>query len=1242
MNSISCNRILANNSNLAREALITASAQRPSTDIRLISSARTGGGRIVAQGSYTGAADTDIEVEVLTGTGGELTASTPIIDGVGSGALTITAIAPSAQPETLTFALLDAGSPPEPAELEFYGVTLTAVTPGAAGNALSLSVVRNLTSAPLQYATLERIAAGTDTLDGAEWDWGQPPATAAGIPAGALRIQFEGFPQIHRAWKVWDGGRFKYRIDPAVGWDIPADTRILAVTGDYTLTLTDGAAPETYHAVTLYDFLTAVEARSALAQVRGVVVRDTAPGGMAVTDIPLRTDAHALPAKMSVRSPHARQLADITVSPSAPTENITITRLPRTVGTGEAWSVRGGVSGDLPNASTGALYTAGPVQFRIPPIPSAGAAQAGARISATVHLTSRAEDEGDPALCFKPLVLGAAASDKSVTFTYRRRPPAECACEHLPALSVSNVCLGLDENTGGGMALDPEYQSRLQALYAWQSEFVQSNVGFSAAPAQRSDRIVSDSADITVARGCTGILASALAEIHESGLALAQWDSYFAQLQAELDDFVGLRAGASTSGRKAVTWAAGLTVSVGTLIRPSSPTGRLYLVVAAGMLDADNEPDWSSLTTSPITDGTAQLEILAPYWAPTTVFAEGAIAEPGNGYRYRATTGGTTGASEPYWATAGDVTDGGVTWSVSLASAGRAIVSEYERDVTEGGGSTANTTVTPAQIEVFESGAFRRTLVVTTGPQAGRTEIVQDLNGNEGELAAAVAARAAQMAVQYGIRETTTEIAESRQRTVRLVYEVEPYYEQYRVAMDHCRTIAGIVPKSDASLDAGACWRDYPDETHWWVDESGEYLPAFTNKPYVSAARDADGRPRSTQEFGFGVVTECEHRLKVGDRITITIRGTSGTDRDFGDGDTYIIPVIAAQAAPFTDGADGDPTHTWTVRGTVSGALPDWAWHPSNPDPYSAGPIDATLTAGGIPWEVGDSIRVALEGGTLRWRRDGGAWAESPIFGGAIAVGDGLQLVAHAGVAPSFVAGDTWHYRALATHGISRMRQPRIGQAFAWDDAAVQIDIDLGAAQPLECVLLGMHTLPTGAVITITGGLDAPDQFTVPAAHRPSVILAPLPPATTARHLRVTITGAGAGAAIGWLYAGTGWQPTVGASDLDIRRTYGLMRGAGLNPAALYRGRGEGGRWRWSIDDGGVLLDAALDALLALLDHVAAQGLEPVALVPDIRRPERTHLAILDTDEVPLTESMHWQTGTRAVSVELPFRAVLS
>lgn len=1011
-------RILGNAHNRVRGAAITASAQRASTQVHLLAQARAGNGGMQVGGAYTGGADTVVDVEVLGGAAGALRASTPVLSGVGSGTVEVLAVDSGAVPQTLRFTLLVAGTAPVPALLDFFGVQLAARAPGAAGNTITLTVARNLTYTDLPYSTLNAINAGTGSFEGPQYDWGQPPATGAEVPAGALRIAFAGIPQVLRAWKVWDKGRFTYRLDPAPAYDVPENTRIRAVSGDYKLTVTQGATTEEYTAVTMFDFLAQVQARSALLQVLGVVAEDRAPGGQAVTDVPLRTDAHALPVLASVR--RAVSMVVGAVSPTAPTENITVVCQGRATGGAQYWSVSGGVSGQLPPAYTGVPYTAGPVAFTIPAPPQAVAD--GAAIVARFYPTTRTASEGLPAICFKPTLLGVAATDKEVTFEYKKRPPADCSCAQMPPLPVSLECLGLLPEDGGVM--DSAIQTRLIDLMAWRAEFVGGNIALEASPSGAEAGVVSaDAGDVAYANACCAILIAALQEVYETAAALTEWDAAVVDFKAEL----------------------------------------------------------------------------LPYIAKTA-------------------TG--TGAL-----------------------------------------------------------------------QAG----------------------------------------------------VDQFSLKYMAAMDVCRAKAGILPKSDASgnTQGSPCWRD-PGDEFWWEHTEGIYLPMFTNQSYVSVVRDAAGKVVSTQEFGVGLVTQCEHRLKVGDRISIRISNTRN-QAAWAEGDRFVIPLIAAGSAPLTGGTDGDPTQTWTVQSSALGALPDWLYNPGAPAPWS-GPADVALRPGGIPFEVGDTIAFDIEGGRLRWRRDGGAWTEADLYGGAVPMGDGLQLQPAAGPAPSFVGGDTWQFRAVATYGTDRLRQPRPGRAFAWDGAAVTLSVDLGSAVPVELVMLALHDIAPGATVELEGGTAAHGEWSMPVVVRKGVMLAVLDAAhaASARYLRLLITGAGAGGSIGWLWAGQGWQPTV-TPTMSRTRAWALSRGTGLNAGALYRGAGVAGQWSWNLDgEQSALFDEQFAGLFEVLDHAAREGAEALAMVPDMLAPADAALCTVAAEEIDMQDHGAWQsTAQRAVSLSLPLRAVM-
>lgn len=1326
MQPVSCTRIIGNKHNLVRAAVIEATAQRASTQLLQLSQQRSGNGRMLLSGPYTGAADSVIDVEVLTGSAGALQASTPVVTGVGNGTLQVQSIDVGAAAQTLRFTLLDAGTSPQPALLDFFGVQLAATAVGTEGNAASLSVVRNLTFTDLPFATLDEMTAGSNVFDGPQFDWGQPAATGADIPVGALRMAFEGLPTVHRAWKTWDSGRFVYRLDPPLAYDVPEDTRIREVSGDYLLTLTDGVDSEPYTAVTMYDFLTQVQARSTLVQVLGVVAQDRAPGGQAVTDIPLRTDAHALPVVASVsRNGATMQVKD--VDPAAATQNVTVVCLGRSgsaPGGQPTWSVSGGVAGPLPAATTGQLYTQGPVQFLIE-IPAVATALA-ASITARFIPTSRETDEGLPAICFKPLLLGAAATNKEVTFEYRQRPPDECSCSTATPLKVSMQCLGLAPD--GGSDMDAEYQSRLIELYEWNAEFVSSNVAL----------IGLDKVDVDTATSCTGILAEALAEIYEVPAARTAWDGVLAQLIAELEPYKNSGPGYSSAvGVAASAWLPRTFVVGGSYLNPINNHRYTIDSIEIDSVAVNGVPQDATLPTADsavwLTNGTTfdvtevtDIVLTVTDVGATMIWGNFAVdrvfdhvnpnlGAVSNGKKVVVTEILVSGVAEP-------LPSGTITWSsdrfdvagnlegvatvlgtatpVTVKSTtlpplpgganvgvGYEIVNSlnhhcYRVDVIEI--ATVSSQSASARLPAESSAVWLTdgTDFDVTMPAADRTTLVIEVTDVElvvpvahGGLAidannrgpAPVAQEVPAGYVQPGLtdeqkymieygNEVTAVGQRNSQAAQKASFEfqraqfarlVEYFPQKYAAKMDWVRTIAGVPPKTSASSAGGTCWRDYGDG-HWWEDTDGYYLPVFTGKAYVSAIRTADGKIVSTQEFGLGLVTECGHRIKEGDRFTVRIGGTN-SQGSWSEGDRFVIPLIGAASAPLTGGTDGDPTQTWTARSSVLGALDDYAWLASAPAPWAHAPATVQLSPGGIAFEVGDSVSFDIEGGGLRWRRDGGAWQEDDLYGVApLDLGDGLMLQAQPGAAPSFLGDDTWQFSAVATYGTQRMRQPRIGQAFAWDGAAVTLDIDLLSEQPLEAVMLAMHGIALDATVVISGGLLAADEWTLPADVYPGIILAVLPivdgdPPTEARYLRVVITGAGAGGSIGWLWTGMGWQPTVGPSRMTMKRQYGLARGAGINPAALYRGAGTGGRWSWNVDQNAALMADNARQLLDLIDHSAAQGLEPVALIPDLRMIGDASIALIDADEIELDEFNNWQDqGSRVVSVDLPLRAVLA
>ena len=520
----SVQRFLSGRDNLARTAALTASSVRPSTAIERIAAQRVGGGRARLAGAYTGHEAARIDVEVIAA-GGVPRASVPQFVGVGNGQLQVVTVDAAAPLQGITLTLADLGIPTESARLDVRALQLVARTPGAAGNAIRITVQPRLSRTATQYALLSAWSAGTALRDGSQWDFGGLPLSVRGeLDAASPRLQFGFDPQVYRAYRVYKDGAWQFGLSPALERDVPAGTAVFAVTGGYVVTVTDGVTTETFgdtdaaqaEIVTFYELVQALQA-SALVEVAGVLAADRTVGGQAATDVPLRTRAWLLSLGGKVK------LQNVAVPPGAPTQAVTVRCINADKVGRERWSVAGDVSGALPVATTGDAYATAAIEFAVPVIDPATVDSG--EWSFKYEPTSRGETEGLPSVCVRPFRFGVNAKAKSVTFRYQKRPPADCKCSDMPTPRVSLSCLGLE---GDAMALEAAYQTRLEALYEWRRDFVAGNT---AMPGPTVDY---RGEDIQLADRVTALFALALSEVWGSPPALVEWDAALIALSSDL------------------------------------------------------------------------------------------------------------------------------------------------------------------------------------------------------------------------------------------------------------------------------------------------------------------------------------------------------------------------------------------------------------------------------------------------------------------------------------------------------------------------------------------------------------------------------------------------------------------------------------------------------------------------------------------------------------------------------------
>lgn len=572
---MSCQRILAQINNAVPASTVSASSVLPAArQVFQQATTRNGNGAVVLSGDYAGAADAAFDVEIRTPTTGAELATTPVFSGAGNGTLEDLSIDGGTAAQDITVTLVDVGTETSAAQLTIYGdILLRAKTAGSGGNALVLTVTPSLALSTTPVGALST-AFEKDAQDWTDQrgDFGAVPLLPDGtIPTTAPRIVFGGdLSRVYRHYKRWDGDQWRYGVSPKLAASYPEGSTVNTVSGDYSVTVTDGVTPETYNTITtLYSLTTALSA-SALIEVVGAVGNNAKPNGIAAIDLPIRTSAFALPivANAPERMP---ELTEVTVAASSPTETITIECTKNSPVGGERWAVRSKAAGTaLVDAITGNLYTASDsVQFKIPVIP-----RAASPVSGVIAITDRNfprgadDDTGIPAICLDRPQLGAIASAKTLRLVWTARPPEDCNCNDAAVSGgPSAACLGIDIEGEAVMGtLVAGYQSRLETLYTWRADFIAANTNLSTV----NGMLTTVYQDVDLANQVTKIFADCLAELYadsdtpDSG-ALSLWDADLSAMDTALSQLEAIEAEPSSGVTR---WIVGTSYASGDDILP--------------------------------------------------------------------------------------------------------------------------------------------------------------------------------------------------------------------------------------------------------------------------------------------------------------------------------------------------------------------------------------------------------------------------------------------------------------------------------------------------------------------------------------------------------------------------------------------------------------------------------------------------------------------------------------------------
>ena len=451
--------------------------------------------------------------------------------------------------------------------------------------------------------------------------------------------------------------------------------------------------------------------------------------------------------------------------------------------------------------------------------------------------------------------------------------------------------------------------------------------------------------------------------------------------------------------------------------------------------------------------------------------------------------------------------------------------------------------------------------------------------------------------------------------------------------------------EASTTVTGDGCWRDRNDAFFWTINGSvgGAYDRAFNNQPYVSSKSSAGGKTHSsTREFAFqiNVAANCVAQLKEGDSVTLAI-GDAAWPATYQVGDTLSLSIIAAQDLFLSGGQAGTNLQTWYINGSVDGPRSPYIYDPAAPAPYSASGLGFTLTPGTIPFAKSDEFKFGIEGGHYHWRKDTGAWsANFDISTAALAFTDGLTIQFVPGAAPSFAPSDLHKFRVLQPNRVSNLRKPNFDQ-WAWDGANATLEIDFGAAQLIDAIMLTYHTLPSAAALTIEFA-TTPSVYGTPVAltFHEHVIGKLLETPVSARYARLTISGAPFGR-IGWLWIGSMLAAQCCQGQVKVRYDYNIERAGLINGGAQAYGKTVSGEIKW---DTGALTDTDRVNFVQMFDHVKLNHDQAVVIYPHFLHEDEAYLARILDDKIEIADWNLYHPNdkaNRALSVTLPFEGVI-
>lgn len=1100
-------RLHHNGINELRDASVAASSVRASNRSAFpVALQRSSKGQVQVAGGFTGANDINLRVRIKAGSSARATSA--VYAGGGDPSMSDVSVDTGLAAQTVQVRLVDPGTVDVAARLAFYGVELVAKALGPGGNAINIAVDNSgIVPGTAIGHTLDALSAGQNAtggftrLVGAQWDFGATTLTSQGeLVPDAPRLRLGTDPAVYRHWRAWEDGGWAYYLDQELGQAIPAGTAVYALSGSYTVTVTDGVTPEVYTGiVTLYDLLQAIRARSSLIAVVGVISASRVPAAQNADELPLRTAAYVLPVIVS-GSEAATGLDAVSVNPAAVTQELALECTSNTIVGAEKWAVKSSVSGPLAQATTGVPYASTPVSFTIPQkLPDDDTPVVDGSFALNTQFIARGENEGIPTICLYRPVLGAQAENKTLTLTWTARPPVgECDCGDMNVTGKPDPdCLGIDIEGEILSALADGHAARLQDLYDWYVPFMQANSEIGASGTRTAIN------DGTLAAEAFNILRDLATDLYTNADAVLS----------------------------RTAWAASTDISLYAVREPTTRNNYLYRATVAGTTGG-SEPTWPTTIGNTVVDGSvtwtciakvpeiAYDDLLSAVDTDTTALA--AIATEYDGGDVPVTTIAVSTAytaGNKYVINTADDTDF-VYLCVKSGTTGTSIADLA--DLPRG------------QIEVNGSAAF-----MSLGP------LVLDDNGDD---ISTVDDFTSEPHISRAIADFATAQWLSQANRIRAF-----------AGIDAGKSEAGTGITSACWSDPGDAYYWRFDNDEYLPAFNGVY---YHSVQYHYDPTSGQRYIVSTQEFGFAIRVGCPERLKEGDKIVITI-GDVEKNYTYEIGDTIRLPIVAASPVYLRDGANGTNERIWSVVASVLGTLPDYTQSITSPALYSQSGIEFRINEGQTDPSLDAEFSFAAETGAWEYSIDAASWVDGgAIPDGPTALVDGLTVEFVPGVNPAFVAADIWEWDVVQHYAPSRALAPLIDGGWQYSGSSGTITIDTAGNFVADSVCLWVAGAE-GETITVEGldGADVVQWTETPTATAYGLIALYFTTNRTQQKIRVTIPTAGA--VLRWAWAGLSIGFARDASECVIRRRYSMSGAAETNRRRRFTGSGKDGRLAW-------------------------------------------------------------------------------